>query len=82
MKFMQSEWRCNVTRQNQGTALFTAILALVGVDLVVQLWLLSASVDAVSAFSASPPDGRADRGYRQLCAGPRRQERGPGPTWL
>ena len=33
-------------RQTQGTALFTALLALIGVDLVVQLWLLAASVDA------------------------------------
>ena len=36
-----------MARENQGTALFTALLMLVGVDLVVQLWLLSASVDAV-----------------------------------
>jgi len=31
----------------QGTTLFSALLALVGVGVVVQLWLLSASVDAV-----------------------------------
>ena len=34
------------TRQAQGTTLFTALLALVGVGVVVQLWLLAASVDA------------------------------------
>ena len=33
--------------QRQGTTLFSALLALVGVGVVVQLWLLSASVDAV-----------------------------------
>ena len=44
-----------MTRQSQGTALFTAILALVGVDLVVQLWLLSASVDAVLRHNGHIP---------------------------
>lgn len=34
------------TRQAQGTTLFTALLALVGIGVVVQLWLLAASVDA------------------------------------
>ena len=34
------------TRQAQGTTLFTALLALVGLGVVVQLWLLAASVDA------------------------------------
>ena len=33
-----------MTRQEQGTVLFSALLALVGVGVVVQLWLLSASV--------------------------------------
>jgi len=42
-------------RQSQGTALFTALLALVGVDLVVQLWLLAASVDAVLRHDARIP---------------------------
>jgi len=34
------------TRQTQGTTLFTALLVLVGIGVVVQLWLLAASVDA------------------------------------
>jgi hypothetical protein len=34
------------TRQAQGTTLFTALLALIGIGVVVQLWLLVASVDA------------------------------------
>jgi len=42
-------------RQTQGTALFTALLALVGVDVVVQLWLLAASVDAVLRHAARVP---------------------------
>lgn len=33
-------------RQSQGTTLFTALLALIGIGVVVQLWLLTASVDA------------------------------------
>lgn len=35
------------TRQAQGTTLFTALLALIGIGVVVQLWLLAASVDAL-----------------------------------
>jgi hypothetical protein len=35
------------TRQSQGTTLFTALLALIGIGVVVQLWLLAASVDAI-----------------------------------
>jgi len=34
-------------QQSQGTTLFTALLVLIGIGVVVQLWLLSASVDAV-----------------------------------
>ena len=34
------------TRQAQGTTLFTALLVLVGIGVVVQLWLLATSVDA------------------------------------
>ena len=34
-------------RQAQGTTLFTALLILVGIGVVVQLWLLAASVDAL-----------------------------------
>jgi ABC-type lipoprotein release transport system permease subunit len=34
------------TRQAQGTTLFTALFALIGIGVVVQLWLLAASVDA------------------------------------
>ena len=33
-------------RQAQGTTLFTALLVLIGIGVVVQLWLLAASVDA------------------------------------
>jgi len=35
------------TRQAQGTTIFTALLVLVGIGVVVQLWLLAASVDAL-----------------------------------
>jgi len=42
-------------KHTQGTTLFTALLALVGVDLVVQLWLLSASVDAVLRHNGRIP---------------------------
>jgi uncharacterized protein DUF6755 len=35
------------TRQAQGTTLFTALLVLIGIGVVVQLWLLAASVDAL-----------------------------------
>jgi hypothetical protein len=35
------------SRQAQGTTLFTALLVLVGIGVVVQLWLLAASVDAL-----------------------------------
>jgi hypothetical protein len=35
------------SRQAQGTTLFTALLVLVGIGVVVQLWLLTASVDAL-----------------------------------
>jgi uncharacterized protein DUF6755 len=34
-------------RQAQGTTLFTALLVLIGIGVVVQLWLLAASVDAL-----------------------------------
>lgn len=34
------------SRQSQGTTLFTALLTLIGIGVVVQLWLLAASVDA------------------------------------
>lgn len=39
----------------QGTALFTALLALIGIDVVVQLWLLAASVDAVLRHNSHIP---------------------------
>jgi len=42
-------------RHEQGTAVFTALLALVGVDLVVQLWLLAASVDAMLRHNGHIP---------------------------
>jgi hypothetical protein len=41
------------TRQAQGTTLFTALLVLVGIGVVVQLWLLAASVDAIMRHEAS-----------------------------
>lgn len=41
------------TRQTQGTTLFTALLALVGIGVVVQLWLLAASVDALMQHQTS-----------------------------
>jgi hypothetical protein len=43
------------TRQSQGTTLFTALLALVGIGVVVQLWLLSAAVDAVLRHEKGTP---------------------------
>ncbi|HSM86897.1 MAG TPA: DUF6755 family protein [Candidatus Limnocylindrales bacterium] len=43
------------TRQSQGTTVFTAILALIGVGVVVQLWLLAATVDAVLRHEHGTP---------------------------
>lgn len=43
------------TRQSQGTTLFTALLVLIGVGVVVQLWLLAASVDALLRHDSSTP---------------------------
>ena len=43
------------TRQTQGTTLFTALLALIGIGVVVQLWLLAATVDAVLRHQAGTP---------------------------
>jgi len=43
------------TRQAQGTILFTALLALIGIGVVVQLWLLAASVDALFRHEAGTP---------------------------
>ena len=40
------------TRQAQGTTLFTALLVLIGIGVVVQLWLLAASVDALMRHEA------------------------------
>jgi hypothetical protein len=40
-------------RQAQGTTLFTALLVLVGIGVVVQLWLLAASVDALMRHQES-----------------------------
>ena len=44
-----------MNRQEQGTTLCTALLALVGVGVIVQLWLLSASVDAVFRHDSGTP---------------------------
>jgi len=43
------------TRQTQGTTLFTALLALIGIGVVVQLWLLAATVDAVLRHESGTP---------------------------
>lgn len=43
------------TRQSQGTILFTALLVLIGVGVVVQLWLLAASVDALLRHDSATP---------------------------
>lgn len=43
------------TRQAQGTILFTALLVLIGIGVVVQLWLLAASVDALMRHQGGPP---------------------------
>jgi len=43
------------TRQVQGTTLFTALLVLIGIGVVVQLWLLAASVDALMRHQGSTP---------------------------
>lgn len=43
------------TRQAQGTILFTALLVLIGIGVVVQLWLLAASVDALMRRQGGPP---------------------------
>jgi hypothetical protein len=42
-------------RQTQGTILFTALLALIGVGVVVQLWLMAASVDALFRHDTVTP---------------------------
>jgi len=44
-----------MTRQEQGTTLFSALLALVGVSVIVQLWLLATSVDAIFRKDAATP---------------------------
>lgn len=43
------------TRQSQGTTLFTALLALIGIGVVVQLWLLAATVDALLRHEPGTP---------------------------
>jgi hypothetical protein len=43
------------SRQSQGTILFTALLVLIGLGVVVQLWLLSASVDALLRHDKGTP---------------------------
>jgi hypothetical protein len=43
------------SRQSQGTILFTALLALIGIGVVVQLWLLAASVDALLRHEEGTP---------------------------
>ncbi len=42
-------------RQKQGTTLFTALLVLIGVAVVVQLWLLAATVDALLRHQSDTP---------------------------
>jgi len=43
------------TRQKQGTTLFTALLVLIGVGVVVQLWLMALSVGAVLRHESGTP---------------------------
>ena len=43
------------SRQSQGTTLFTALLTLIGIGVVVQLWLLAASVDAFLRHEKGTP---------------------------
>ena len=43
------------TRQAQGTTVFTALLVLIGVGVVVQLWLLTATVDALLRHESGTP---------------------------
>ncbi len=43
------------SRQSQGTILFTALLALIGIGVVVQLWLLATSVDALLRHEIRTP---------------------------
>ena len=43
------------TRQKQGTTLFTALLVLIGIGVVVQLWLMALSVDAVLRHQSGTP---------------------------
>lgn len=43
------------SRQSQGTTLFTMLLALIGIGVVVQLWLLAASVDALLRHEKGTP---------------------------
>ena len=43
------------SRQGQGTILFTALLVLIGIGVVVQLWLLTASVDALFLHETITP---------------------------
>lgn len=43
------------TRQSQGTTLFTALLVLVGMGVVVQLWLLAATVDTLLRHESGTP---------------------------
>jgi hypothetical protein len=42
-------------RQSQGTTIFTAILVLIGIGVVVQLWLLAATVDALLRHETGTP---------------------------
>jgi hypothetical protein len=44
-----------MARQSQGTTLFTALLVLIGISVVVQLWLLAATVDALQRHQAGTP---------------------------
>jgi len=43
------------TRESQGTTVFTALLVLIGIGVVVQLWLLAASVDAFLRHEKGTP---------------------------
>ena len=56
MTCSQSESKSKMSSpQKQGTTLFTALLVLIGIGVVVQLWLMAISVDAVLRHETHTP---------------------------
>ena len=47
MSYSPLEWKYKMATIKQGTILYTAILWLVGTGVVVQLWLVTAAMDAL-----------------------------------